>query len=106
MRGLLAALSFGLCLPRVIAGNVIGNVIEASNRGALPGAVISVMGRSEETEADADGSYVLHGLAAGTYQVQFRYLGYDTKTVPVTVPDSGDVPRGAAGPMLLAKLPR
>lgn len=90
-RCLLAALSFGLCLGAAFAGDVIGNISEAAGQGPLPGAVVAVVGRAESTEADAGGNYVLKGLAAGTHQLQFRYLGYETKTLTVSVPATGDV---------------
>jgi len=89
-RGLLAAFTVGLCASQAHAGDITGVVTESSSRNSLPGAVVSVVGSDRTTTTDPAGNYTLAGLAAGTYQVQFRFLGYDSKTASVTVSESGE----------------
>ena len=62
----------------------------------MPGAVVSVVGRDLSTTTDAAGNYVLTGLPASLHQVQFRFLGYETKTAVVEVPGVGEVTLNAS----------
>jgi TonB-dependent receptor len=90
-RGLLAVFAVVWSSSQATAGDVTGSVTDSSNRGALPGAVVSIAEVNRSTTTDSAGNYTLSGLPAGTYAVQVRYLGYDNKTETVTVPESGSV---------------
>lgn len=63
------------------AGLVFGHVREAVRTVALPGARISIDGRS--AVSSSDGSFRIAGLAPGSYTLRVDYLGYEPVTVPV-----------------------
>lgn len=90
-RGLSVAFALVWSGSNVSAGDIAGTVTEAGGGTFLPGAVVTVLGSGRSTTTDSTGAYLLPGVPAGTYQVQFRYLGYDSKVVPVTVPETGRV---------------
>lgn len=91
-RGVLAALALLAGLNRAVAGDVVGVVTDASNRGVLPGAVITVLENGRTATTDSGGAYTIAGLPEGTYTLQIRFLGYDSKSETVDVPASGTVP--------------
>lgn len=52
---------------------------------ALPGVTVALDGTALGTTTDADGRYALPGLAAGSYRVVFRYVGYRVRTETVAL---------------------
>lgn len=64
----------------------VSGVISDKDNNNLPLAVanISVKGLEIGTSTDQDGKYTL-SLAAGKYTLIFRFLGYDSVEVPVTI---------------------
>lgn len=53
----------------------------------LQGAQLRLVGSNRETATDRQGRFRFDNLAAGTYQLEIRYLGYAAKTVDVVVSD-------------------
>lgn len=51
----------------------------------LPGVTVALDGTALGTTTDADGRYALPGLAAGTYRVVFRYVGYRERSETVSL---------------------
>jgi len=88
-RALAAAFLVGFGAVQALAGDLVGVVTDASNRGALPGAVVTIVENGRSVTTQPDGTFIIAGIPAGTYSVQVRYLGYDNKTESVTVTDSG-----------------
>ncbi len=91
VRGFAAALVVFLAANHARAGDIVGNVNDAASRSSLPGAVVTVLGTDRATTTDSSGAYSISGLAAGSYQVQVRFLGMDPKVQAVTVPAEGEV---------------
>jgi TonB-linked SusC/RagA family outer membrane protein len=67
------------------SGRVTGRVIDSESHQPLGQAVISVARRGGQTTTGADGRYALRGLAAGTYEITARRLGYAPETRTLTV---------------------
>lgn len=93
-RGLLYSLAFALVLGhgasvRAVAqdsggqetGAVTGVVVEAETGEPLPGANVSIQGTATGTSTDLNGRYRLKGLAPGTYDLLFSFVGFQQKTV-------------------------
>lgn len=51
----------------------------------LHGAQVRILGSNRETTTDQQGRFRFDNLAAGTYQLEIRYLGYAPKSVDVAV---------------------
>lgn len=68
---------------------VTGTVVDGAQGTPLPGANVAF--RTEEAAAiagastDADGSFRIEGLAPGAYTVEVRFVGYEARTVSVTL---------------------
>jgi len=88
-RGFSAALLLSLGLVQSYAGDLVGLVTDSASRGALPGAVVTIVEIGRSVTTQPDGSFSIAGLPAGTYSVQVRYLGFDDKTTSVIVPANG-----------------
>ncbi len=69
------------------AGSIKGRVLDAKTKESIPMANVYLeVGRSNMgTTTDIDGRFTLKPLSAGTYQVNVSYVGYNTKTIGVTV---------------------
>jgi hypothetical protein len=78
--------------PLLDAGDVVGTVSDSTNGQPLQGGEISVMRDSRlvaNTVADEFGRFVIHDLAAGSYTVQARLIGYKPESREVTVSAGG-----------------
>lgn len=79
-------------IPNIIttaqnAGSINGKVLDASTKQPLIGCNIYIDddGRKVGTISDADGRYTLKPLPAGTYQVNYSFIGYNTQTIEANV---------------------
>ena len=59
-------------------GKVTGKLYDASTNETLIGVIVNVEGTKIATTTDPNGSYLL-SLPIGTYTLNFRYIGYQTK---------------------------
>jgi TonB-dependent receptor len=64
----------------LFAQGTITGVVTKSSNAPLSGASITVLGLGEGTQSDANGAYKLK-IAAGTYEVEFKAVGYTKKVV-------------------------
>ncbi len=62
-------------------GSIAGVVVEAETGDPLPGANVAIAGTTTGTSTDLNGTYTIKGLAPGTYDVVFSFIGFQTKTV-------------------------
>ena len=72
------------------SGKLEGTVFDREYTEPLIGASIALEGTSYGTITDIDGAYSIAGIPAGTYQVRFSYLGYDTRIVENVVIKAGE----------------
>ncbi|HVU35174.1 MAG TPA: TonB-dependent receptor [Opitutaceae bacterium] len=69
-----------------------GSVTDANSRAALPGVEVRLPANGVTTATEADGSFHLGPLSPGTYQITFRYLGYEPVTRTVTLGATANPP--------------
>ena len=99
----LAALAFltfssgvaGAVTTRPANADITGVVTDAGSGSPLPSAEISIMLGTQvvaNTSTDSFGRYTVHNIAAGTYTVSARFLGFGPQSKTVTIGDSnGDI---------------
>ncbi len=83
------ALSLAGLLQTAAAGDLAGRVTDAETGRPLPNASVRVGDRT--ATSDRSGDYRVQGLAAGAYKVAVEYVGFDTATADVTVPETGAI---------------
>ena len=64
-----------------LGAEIAGTVTAKSTGLPLPDVIVSVLGRPESDVTEADGIYILGGLAAGNYTLQFSCFGYHDSTL-------------------------
>lgn len=65
------------------SGVVSGNVVDATEKRAMPGAVLR-LSDSRYTISDRNGHYEFLNVPAGDYILAVEYIGYETASQPVT----------------------
>lgn len=65
-------------------GSINGRVTDAKNEG-IPGVTVLVDGTSVGGSTNADGTYTISGVPAGTQTLIISFVGYSTVRQPVTV---------------------
>lgn len=68
-----------------------GKVVDATNSEPLIGAIVKVAEDKSGAETDLDGTYNIKLSKAGTYTVEFTYVGYKTYSVKDVVVKQGEV---------------
>ena len=68
------------------SGTLRGTVTDELGLG-MPGATVVIETLKIGTAADVNGNYIMYDVPAGTYAVEFRYLGYNSTTEEVTIKD-------------------
>lgn len=74
-------------------GVITGKLTDKETAGEpLPFANVLIKGTTKGTTTDFDGNYTLDNVAAGTYTIEFSFVGYQTvEKVNVEVPAGGTV---------------
>lgn len=57
-------------------GGIAGKVSDKKTSHAIPFATVTVVGAQKGGLTDSEGSYLITGLPAGTYELKFQFLGY------------------------------
>ena len=81
-------------LPKFIeaqTGAIRGRVLELSNNESLPGATVSILGRTLGTVTNIDGQYEIQKVPAGSCQVVCSYISFKNDTLTLQVPANGVV---------------
>jgi len=63
----------------------ISGVVKADDGTTLPGVNIMIVNSLVGSTTDINGAFSLSNLPAGSYELQFSFVGYITKTMTVTV---------------------
>lgn len=67
-------------------GTITGMVTDKEfNNEPLPQANVLIKGTQKGTVTDFDGLYTISNVEAGSYTLEFSFVGYETKALPVTV---------------------
>ncbi len=74
-------------------GTITGTVLDASYSESLIGATVLVKGTTTGTTTDINGNFNLQ-LDAGSYTIEFSYIGYNISDIEVTVKDGKTVSMG------------
>ncbi len=82
---LVTLLGLGQLDAQAQTGTISGTVPDSATLQPLVGVGIMIEGMRRATTTGADGAFTLTGLAAGTYRVTARYIGYAPATREVTL---------------------
>lgn len=63
------------------SGKISGKVTDKSTGETLIGLTVGIEGTTKGAVTDVDGKYTLQGLIPGKYNLSFRYLGYQAKSI-------------------------
>lgn len=80
----MAFIFFFTCMPLWAEdrhNEIRGFVRDAATQEPLTGATVLIDGTSGGRTADVNGYYRIHGLPAGKYRLEFRFIAYKTVTV-------------------------
>ena len=58
-----------------------GSVVDEANGSALPGVNISIKSLNIGQTTDSDGKFIFRNIKVGTYEVEFAFMGYESKIV-------------------------
>lgn len=78
-------------LAQQLSQTVRGHVIDADNQAPVIGATITVIGSNpvKATSTDRSGSFRLDHIPAGRIALQLSYVGYEPRSIPDIVVNSG-----------------
>lgn len=62
-------------------GEIRGVLVDPTTNEPLIAATVIIVGTTIGASTDLDGAYRIMNLAPGTYSIEFRYVGYQTKVV-------------------------
>lgn len=80
-------LTFALAMQVAAQGTLRGTVTDEFDGATLPGANVFIEGTALGAATTIEGTYRIGNIPAGSYQVRVSYVGYATRTVPVTITD-------------------
>tara|TARA_R100000908_G_C3757102_1_gene151988 strand:- start:9148 stop:12054 length:2907 start_codon:yes stop_codon:yes gene_type:complete len=66
-------------------GVLRGEVKDGETEEALIGANVIIQGTDKGASTDIDGRYVVRNIPAGEHEVVYRYLGFESKTITITI---------------------
>ena len=64
-----------------------GQILDASNKAALPFANITLEGTTLGSASDDEGRFSIKKINAGTYTIIASYMGYSSYKKPITIPN-------------------
>ena len=68
-----------------ITGTIHGLVVDETTQSPLPAVNIIIEGTQLGAAADLKGGFIIEKLPAGSYNLRFRMMGYETRIVPNVV---------------------
>lgn len=72
---------YAIVLPKTVS--ICGFVLDNFAKNSIPGATIELLGTEKALVTNLDGSFSIENLSREA-SLRFRYLGYETKIVPVS----------------------
>lgn len=61
--------------------SISGKISDAQTSEPLIDAIVKIKSIQAGTSTDLDGNYIMEGVPPGTYDLEFSYIGYTTKTI-------------------------
>lgn len=86
---LISILSVSITQATAISDTLSGEIVHAETGEPIPGATVLLEEKDLGTAADSDGRFEIANLAAGTYQLRARSVGFKTTTVSIDHPGTG-----------------
>ena len=82
----------GVLISDIFAqGKITGKLSDKKTGETLIGVSVKVSGTTKGTTSDVEGRYTLAGLSAGTFTLEFSYVGYPTKKISDILVSAGKV---------------
>ncbi len=72
-------------------GTLRGVITDQADGQPLIGATVVILGTSNGTATNMEGRYQLRRVPAGDTEVRFSYIGYESQTLTVTIPEDETV---------------
>ena len=66
-------------------GTIAGTVVDSTTSEALPGVNVAVRGLNVGAATGPNGQFSISGVPAGDRTLQASFVGYSTKSIPITV---------------------
>lgn len=63
------------------SGIISGTILDESNGSLLPGVNISIKELKKTITSDSEGKFIFRNIAPGAYELEFSFVGYQTKSV-------------------------
>ena len=86
----LIALSTALAAP-ALAGEVVGTVTGDNDTVTLRAAEVRIVELNRVATTSGDGSFVFGDVPAGEYTIEASYVGAETASQTINVPETGEV---------------
>lgn len=84
MPGILLAVFLSFSFDSVFAqGSIRGIVLDADDQSPLPGASVFIANTTKGTSTDANGEFVIAGVAPLRYELVISFIGYQTQAINI-----------------------
>ena len=77
-----------VCFHAMAQNAIITGVVVDEDKAFLPGTTVWLKGTNNKTITDINGRYTLLSVPRGKNEVQFSFVGYESKTMEVVVRDN------------------
>src|SRR5690606_10929692 len=89
-RSLLAS-ALALAAGNGTAAPVTGRMVAEDSHGQLRGGSVTIVELGRQAITDRDGRFQFHGVPTGTYTIEARYAGHETRRLTVQVQEGRPV---------------
>jgi len=86
-----SAAACALVATPALAGEIVGVVVDNSDTIALQSANVQLLELGREATTERDGSFRFPDVPAGTYTLVATYVGAQTETLTIDVPETGTI---------------
>lgn len=85
LRSSVLAVALMVAAGTASAGTLTGRMVTEETQGHLRGGTITIVELDRQAITDRDGRFQFHGIPSGTYTLEARYTGYETRRSTVQV---------------------